>query len=69
MQIGKVDQAKRIHHQLKNGGSVPVGLDTPYILYWFRRAQTSRQLLKQCFSLDQIFRIEAFGEPVVNRLQ
>ena len=35
----------------------------------FGRRQSLRQLVEQHFGVDQIFRIEAFGEPVVNRLQ
>ena len=30
--------------------------------------QSSRQFLDQRFGIDQIFRIEAFGEPIVDRL-
>ena len=30
--------------------------------------QSLRQLLKQRFGFGQIFRVEAFGKPVVNRL-
>ena len=33
------------------------------------RRQSSRQLLEQRFGVNQIFRIEAFGEPIVNRFQ
>ena len=32
----------------------------------FGQCYSSRQFLKQRFGFDQIFRIEAFGEPVVN---
>ena len=35
----------------------------------FGHRQSSGQLLKQRLGLDQIFRIEAFGEPVIDRLQ
>ena len=33
----------------------------------FGHRQSSRQLVEQGLGIDQIFRIEAFGEPVVNR--
>ena len=34
----------------------------------FGRRQSWRQFLDQRFGIDQIFRVEAFGEPIVDRL-